>query len=137
MKHTIEALNNLKDKIQPEHYRLLCDAMIKDTNEEIEKLRAQLPADTKVAPAPCDRKAIWQNVAIRCENETQQETLASMAEKDGMPIAKDYQERKHRMFAFVATDSVGQITKCSYVVYTETEYDYYSFLTHYNENQCK
>jgi len=135
MKHTIEALNNLKDKIQPEYYRLLCDAMIKDIEEERTQLREQMPVNN--TPAPCDRKAIWKRVAIKCENETQQETLASMAEKDGMPIAKEFQERKHRMFAFVATDSVGQITKCSYVVSSETEYDYYSFITQYNANKCK
>ena len=137
MKHTIEALSNLKDKIQPEHYRLLCDAMIKDIEEERAQLRAQIQDEVGVIPAPCDRKAIWQNVAIRCESQVEQEQLVYMARRDGVAIEHSLDTSLFPLRKFVVVGKHNLLSIYSGSIVGECEYTYTDFLTHYNTNQCK
>lgn len=137
MKHTIEALQQLKEKIQFEHYTLLCDALIKDTDEEIAKLKAQLPAKATNSPAPCDRKKIWQNVAIKCDTQEHQEHLAQMAYLDGILKGEFFEPFNCRMYPYVYVDLTNELDNASFCSEWCKEYDYPDFITHYNANQCK
>lgn len=137
MKHTIEALQQLKEKIQPEHYTLLCNALIKDTDEEIAKLKAQLPAKATNSPAPCDRKAIWQNVAIKCDTQEQQEHLAQMSYSDGIDIDSHFLPYQHDFCKYISLAPNGKLNNYSSSYSNGNIYTYESFIVHYNRNQCK